>query len=332
MNKRVVSATLFYIRMEYPWEHKRRFNAYSEYFRKHFGERVQKVSVDAGFTCPNRDGTSGTGGCTFCNNEAFNPSYCHPAKSVSLQIEEGIRFHRNRYRRAKKFLVYFQAFSNTYAPLKELKDLYDEALKFPNVAGLVIGTRPDCIDDEKLDYFSRLSKTHYVIIEYGIESCYNRTLERINRGHTFEQSVEALHKTHRAGIKTGAHMIFGLPGETRDEMLEEARILAALPIDNVKFHQLQIIKGTRMADEYKKDPGSFQLFNLDEYIDFIIAFVERIPSQMIIERFTGEVPPEYHAGPNWGSLRNDQVNARIEKRMEELDTWQGRKFPLTNPK
>ncbi|OFX27283.1 MAG: TIGR01212 family radical SAM protein, partial [Bacteroidetes bacterium GWA2_31_9b] len=191
----------------YLWGHNRRFNSYSEYFRQNFGERVQKVTIDAGFTCPNRDGSKGTGGCTYCNNDAFNPSYCKPEKSIKQQIEEGMEFHINRYRRAKNYLAYFQAYSNTYAPLEHLKKIYSEALAIPGVVGLVIGTRPDCIDDEKLEYFKELSKSHYIIIEYGVESCYNKTLERINRGHTFEQSVEAIVKTHQLGIKTGAHFI-----------------------------------------------------------------------------------------------------------------------------
>jgi len=315
--------------MNYPWGHNRRFNSYSEFFKSHFGERVQKVSIDAGFTCPNRDGTLGTGGCTYCNNDAFNPSYCQPGKSVTKQIEEGIEFHKNRYRRANKFLVYFQAYSNTYAPLTKLKTLYDEALKFPNVAGLVIGTRPDCIDDEKLEYLKQLNKTHYVIIEYGIESCNNNTLKRINRQHTFEQSAIAIKKTAAAGIKTGAHIIFGLPGETREEMLNSAHILASLPMNNIKFHQLQIIKGTRMARQYAEDPEHFHLFSLQEYIDFIIKFIEHIPHELIIERFTGEVPPRFHAGSNWGNIRNDQVNILIENRMAELDTWQGKYFTIS---
>ncbi len=227
--------------MTYPWGHNRRFNSYTEYFKKHFGERVQKVTIDAGFTCPNRDGLLARGGCTYCNNDAFNPSYCQPIKSVTQQIEEGVEFHKVRYRRATKYLAYFQAYSNTYAPLEELKKIYDQALSFPGVVGLVIGTRPDCIDDEKLEYFSKLSEQYYIIIEYGIESCYNKTLEFINRQHTFEQSAEAIIKTAEYGINTGAHIIFGLPGESRDKMLQEAKILSELPISNIKFHQLQIV-------------------------------------------------------------------------------------------
>ena len=310
----------------YLWGHNRRFNSYSEYFRQNFGERVQKVTIDAGFTCPNRDGSKGTGGCTYCNNDAFNPSYCKPEKSIKQQIEEGMEFHINRYRRAKNYLAYFQAYSNTYAPLEHLKKIYSEALAIPGVVGLVIGTRPDCIDDEKLEYFKELSKSHYIIIEYGVESCYNKTLERINRGHTFEQSVEAIVKTNQMGIKTGAHFIFGLPGETRDEMMAEAKLISALPLDTIKFHQLQIIKGTAMEKEYNTHPENFIFFELPEYIDFFIKFIEQLNPAIVVERFAGEVPPRFLAGPGWGLIRNDQIMVKFEKRLEELDTWQGRLF------
>ncbi|MCK4288458.1 MAG: TIGR01212 family radical SAM protein [Bacteroidales bacterium] len=311
--------------MKYPWGHSRRFNAYSNYILKEFGERVQKLSIDAGFTCPNRDGTVGTGGCTYCNNNAFNPSYCTPSKSISQQIIEGIEFHQKRYRRANKYLAYFQPFSNTYAPLDKLRNIYNEAIKFPEVIGLVIGTRPDCIDDKKLEFFSELSKKYYVIIEYGIESCYDKTLERVNRGHSFEQSVKAITKTAQKRIKTGAHIIFGLPGETKQEMLDEADILSELPLNNIKFHQLQIIKDTEMAKEYREKPENFNLFSLDEYIDFIITFLERLTPDIVIERFAGEVPPRFLSGPNWGLIRNDQILNLIKKKLYEKNTWQGRK-------
>ncbi len=308
----------------YPWGHNRRYNSYSEYFKKEFGERVQKVSVDAGMTCPNRDGTKGRGGCTYCNNDAFNPSYCSPDKSITQQIEEGIEFHLKRYRRANKYLAYFQTYSNTYAPLSHLKQIYSEALSHPKIIGIVIGTRPDCIDDEKLNYFKFLNKEYYVKVEYGIESCYNRTLERINRGHTFEQSVEAIEKTAALKIKTGGHLIFGLPGESREEMMEEADLLSGLPLHTIKFHQLQIIKNTLMAEEYRKNPAQFNFFSLDEYIGFIIEFIENLNPAFIIERFTGEVPPRFLSGPDWGLFRNDQINAMIEKRLEKMDSWQGK--------
>jgi len=312
--------------MNYPWGHNRRFNAYSNYFKQTFGERVQKVTIDAGFTCPNRDGTKGRGGCTYCNNDAFNPSYCTPDKSVTQQINEGIEFHEKRYRRSNKFLAYFQAYSNTYAPLDKLKIIYDEALSVPGIAGLVIGTRPDCIDEEKLEYFQQLSEKYYIILEYGIESCNNETLKRINRGHTFEEAVEALEKTKKFGIKTGAHFIIGLPGETKEYILSQAKTISSLPLDTIKFHQLQIIKGTAMEKEYIKHPENFTFFELSEYIDFFIRFIERLNPYFVVERFAGEVPPRFLAGPGWGLIRNDQILVRFEKKLKELDTWQGKFF------
>jgi len=292
---------------KFPWGHNRRYNSYSEYFKRTFGTRVQKVTIDAGFTCPNRDGSKSVGGCTYCNNDAFNPSYCQPHKSITQQITEGIEFHKVRYRRAGNYLAYFQAYSNTYGSLEYLESLYNEALAYTGVVGLVIGTRPDCIDEKKLEYFARLAEKHYVIIEYGIESCYNRTLERINRGHTFEESVEAICKTADYGIHTGAHVIFGLQGET---------------------DQLQIINNTRMADEYKENPSVFNLFALEKYIDFIVRFTERLNPGFVIERFTGEAPPRFQAGPTWGNLRSDQVQMMIEQEMEKRGTWQGKFYQI----
>ena len=312
--------------MNYPWGHSKRYNAYPEYFKKRFGERIQKIAIDAGFTCPNRDGSRGTGGCTYCNNDAFNPSYCQPDKSITRQIDEGIEFHLNRYRRAKKYLAYFQPYSNTYASLEHLKKIFTEALNHQSIAGLVIGTRPDCIDDQKLDYFYNLSKKYHITIEYGIESCYNKTLARINRQHTFETSVEAVEKTASLGIMTGAHIIFGLPGESVKEMLEEARILSKLPVHSLKFHQLQIVKDTLMADEWIANPMDFELFTLDGYLDFIVRFIERLSPSIVIERFSGEVPPRFLLAPDWGLVRNDQINQLIENRLIQLNTWQGKKF------
>jgi hypothetical protein len=313
----------------YPWGHQKRYNSYSEYFRRTFGRRIQKVAIDAGFTCPNRDGSKGTGGCTYCNNDAFNPSYCQPQKSITQQITEGIEFHRVRYRRATNYLAYFQAYSNTYAPLSELKKLYDEALAYPGITGLVIGTRPDCIDDEKLEYFSDLSKKHYIINEYGIESCYDRTLAKINREHTFRDSADAIMKTADYGIHTGAHLIFGLPGESEQEMLAEADIISQLPLTTLKLHQLQIFNHTQMALEYKQHPETFKLFSLEGYIDFIVRFVERLNPSIVIERFSGEAPPRFQAGSTWGNLRTDQVLQLIENEMEKRNTWQGK---LSNTK
>jgi uncharacterized protein len=313
-------------KMVFPWGHERRFNAYSNYFRGLYGSRVQKLSIDAGFTCPNRDGSKGIGGCSYCNNDAFNPSYCEPAKSVTQQIEEGISFHMRRYRRADKYLAYFQAFSNTYAPIETLKKLYEEALAYPGVIGLVIGTRPDCVDEEKLQYLKVLSGGYYLALEYGIESCYNKTLKRINRGHTFEDAEKVVRDTAALGINTGAHFILGLPGESREEMLAEADIISGLPLSTVKFHQLQIIRGTMMEQEYREHPEAFKLFTWDEYLDFFIKFLERLNPSIVVERFTGEAPPRFLAGPGWGKKRTDQIVNLIEKRLEEHNTWQGRLY------
>jgi uncharacterized protein len=310
----------------YQWGNERRFNAYSNYFRNIYGARVQKVSIDAGFTCPNRDGTKGTGGCTYCNNEAFNPSYCIPAKTVTQQISEGVGFHKWRYTEAVSYLAYFQAYSNTYAPIAELKRLYEEALRYPGVIGLIIGTRPDCIDDENLEYLSELSTRYYIAVEYGIESCFNKTLERINRGHTFEDAIRAVERTAALGINTGAHFIFGLPGETRKEMLDQASVISGLPLKTIKFHQLQIIKGTVMEEEYRNNPGDFELFAWEEYLDFFISFLERLNPAFVVERFTGEAPPRFLTGMTWGKKRTDQIVNLIEKRLEELNTWQGRLY------
>lgn len=312
--------------MNYPWNHQRRFNAYTNYCQQKFGERIQKLSINAGFSCPNRDGTVGTGGCIYCNNAAFNPSYCSPEKSIKQQINEGIEFHTVRYRRAGKYLAYFQAFSNTYAPLKILKQKYEEALQHPDVIGLVIGTRPDCIDDEKLDYLQELCSNYFISVEYGVESCFNKTLEKINRGHTFEQSVKAISDTSMRNIHTGIHLIFGLPGESAEDMLKEAAIVSKLPVSSIKFHQLQIIKDTPLEAMFHSNPEQFNIFKLHEYIDFIIHFCERLNPAIMIERFTAEVPPAFHVTGGFGLLRTDQILQKIEKRMEERDTWQGKFF------
>ena len=306
-----------------PWENNRRYNSYLDYFKKAYGFRVQKVTLDVGFTCPNRDGSKGFGGCTYCNNDSFNPSYCNPKKSVTQQLDEGVEFHKTRYKRAPHYLAYFQAYSNTYGALEKLKKLYEEALAYPDVVGLAIGTRPDCIDDEKLEYIARLAEEKYVIIEYGIESCYNKTLEKVNRGHTFEETAEAFEKTAHYGIKTGAHVMFGLPGESREEMLAEASILSKLPINNIKFHQLQIIAKTAMASHFAKRPEDFALFTLEEYAAFMVRFVEKLNPNFVIERFAAESPPRYYAGPRW-KARSHAVQELIESKMEAENTWQGK--------
>ena len=285
----------------------RPFNAYAAYCKQRYGERLQKISIDAGFTCPNRDGTAGTGGCTFCDNNAFNPSYCKSAKPIIQQIDEGIEFHIKRYRRAIKYIAYFQPYSNTYASLNHLKILYEQALSHHQIAGLAIGTRPDCIDDEKLDYLRFLSKNHILSLEIGIESCYDETLKRINRGHDFSKTLEALELVKKYDIFCGGHIIFGLPGENIEMMLAEAEILSALPINMLKFHQLQVLRNTAMEKEYELHPDSFHHYTLEAYIEFIIDFLERLSPDIVIERLAGEVPPRYLLNNHWGRIRYDQV-------------------------
>lgn len=312
---------------EFPWGHERRYNTYSDYFKKYFGTRVQKVSLDAGFTCPNRDGSKGFGGCAYCNNESFSPSYLSPKISIGEQIEKGIEFHNKRYRYADKHLAYFQSYSNTYADLDQLKVLFGEALANEHIAGIVVGTRSDCMDADKIAYFAELSKTHYVIIEYGVESCYDRTLEYINRCHDFKSVHDMIIATHNAGIKTGAHLMFGLPGETREEMLAQASMISALPLDTIKFHQLQIIKGTRFEVDYRRDPALFNLFEPAEYAEFIIDFLELLNPSIVVERLASEAPPSIKIAPAWENMRNYQFIQLVERRMSERNTWQGRLFP-----
>jgi len=223
-------------------------------------------------------------------------------------------------------LAYFQAYSNTHAPLQQLKEIYSQALSHPKVIGLVIGTRPDCVDAEKLDYFKELSEKYYISIEYGIESCYNKSLEVINRCHTFEDSIWAIDETSKRGINTGAHLIFGLPGESREEMLAEAEIVSKLPLSSIKFHQLQIVKGTLMEQQYLANPNMFSLFGMEEYLNFIVDFLERLNPDFVVERFTSEAPPWFLVVPGWGKLRTDQLLHLIETKLESRNTWQGRMF------
>jgi len=306
------------------WGHQRRYNDFPTFFRRKFNERVQKISIDAGFTCPNRDGNRGTGGCTYCNNKTFKPTYCNLENSVSSQLEKGVAFFRKRYD-SIKFLAYFQAYSNTYAPIEDLRKLYEEALAYPGVIGLVIATRNDCLDNEVLDYLQAISEKYYVMVELGIESVQDDTLKAINRGHTWEESVRALEETSKRGIHNCAHMILGLPGESRDDLLQQADIISRLPIENLKLHQLQIHKGTVMAKQYADTPGMFHLFSVDEYQELVVDYLERLNPEIIVERFVSSAPPDMLIAPRWG-LKNFEFVAKVEKCLEERNTWQGRLF------
>ena len=310
------------------WGDTRRFNSYSRYFREVMGTRVQKVAINAGFTCPNRDGSAGMGGCTFCNNEAFTPSYCQPSKSITQQIDEGIEFHARRYRKAEKYLAYFQSFSNTYAPIEELRRIYGEALAHPLTAGIVVGTRPDCVDDAKLDWFAELARDRYVAIEYGIESTCDETLLAINRGHDFAVARRAVEMTAMRGLHVGAHFILGFPGETDEMLLAQADTINSLPLTTVKFHQLQIFKNTAMAAEYERAPERFAFKSMEEYIDFFIKILRRLRPSLVVERFAGEAPPRHRVGRDWGLVRNEELAARLDRRLVELDVRQGDLYPI----
>ncbi len=304
------------------------YREFPELLADNFSFKVQKISVNAGFTCPNRDGSKGYGGCTYCNNQSFSPGYGKPKKTIAQQMNDGIDFFAYKYPEMK-YLAYFQSYTNTYDPIEKLIEKYEEALALPNVVGLIVGTRPDCMPDELLDYFEELSKRTFVIIEYGVESTLNKTLDKINRLHSWEESVEAIIKTANRGLMVGAHMILGLPGETYDDYINHAHKLSELPITTLKLHQLQIIRGTVMAKEYKEDPQSFHIFESDEYIDLCIDFAEQLRPDIYIERFASQSPKQLLIAPDWG-LKNYELTAKIIKRFAERDTWQGKNYKKEN--
>ena len=295
------------------------YNDYGTWIRRQFPYRVQKISIDAGFTCPNRDGRISTGGCIYCDNRTFNPSYCQRRHSVTQQLEEGKRFFAHKYP-DMKYLAYFQAFTNTYAPLDHLKALYAEALQVEDIVGIVIGTRPDCVSDELLDYLAELNQRTFVLVEYGVESTNNDTLLRINRGHTFEQSADAIQRTHQRGLLTGAHIILGLPGEDADESLRQASVISSLPIDILKIHQMQIIRGTRLATEYEQQP--FHIYTVDEYIQLIAGYIQRLRPDMILERFVSQSPKELLIAPHWG-LKNYEFTNLLVNYLKQHKIFQG---------
>lgn len=301
-----------------------RYNDFAGFLAGEFPFKVQKISVNAGFTCPNRDGTKGFGGCTYCNNQTFNPAYCRDDRSVTMQLEEGKRFFARKYPQMK-YLAYFQAYTNTYGELELLKRMYEEALAVEGVVGLVIGTRPDCMPDSLLDYLEEVNRRTFLLVEYGIESADDRTLERINRGHSFACTEDAVRRTAARGIRTGGHVILGLPGESREDLITQAERLSELPLTTLKMHQLQLIRGTRMAHEYALHPEEFHLFSADEYIDLVIDYVEHLRPDLILERFVSQSPRELLIAPDWG-LKNHEFTDRVKKRMKERDAWQGKAY------
>lgn len=305
-------------------EHTFLYNDFNSFLKKHFKEKVQKISLNAGFSCPNRDGSVGYGGCTYCNNQTFNPEYCHTDKSITQQLEEGKVFFSKKYPEMK-YLAYFQAYTNTYGQLESLKKKYEEALSVKDVEGLVIGTRPDCMPDALLEYLSELNRKTFLLVEYGVESINNQTLQRINRGHSFETARETIEKTAKAGIMTGAHIILGLPGEEHDELIKQTEIISQLPLTTLKLHQLQLIKGTRMADEYQKHPEQFHLYTADEYIELVIDYIEKLRPDIILDRFISQSPHHLLIAPDWG-VKNYEFTDKMKKRMWERNTYQGKLY------
>ncbi|REE83682.1 hypothetical protein BX611_0976 [Lutibacter oceani] len=303
----------------------KRYNDYGSFIKLHFGERVQKIALDIGFSCPNRDGSKGYGGCTYCNNNTFNPDYCKPQKSIQKQLEEGILFFSKK-KKYTKFLAYFQAYTNTYSDFESLKKMYEEALNVKGIVGLVIGTRPDCISEKIINYLDELSKTYFISLEFGVESTNEKTLLTVNRCHTFEETKATLEKCKNKGFHIGAHLIIGLPGENKKDLLNHALEISKLPIDTLKLHHLQIVKNSVMAVQYSRNPESFKLFTSEKYIAFISEFITHLRPDIIIERFISEAPKDLLIAPKWGNLKNFEIVAKIDKNLAAKNLWQGKKF------
>lgn len=308
----------------YPWGDELPYNSAAERLKERFGGRVQKLSLSAGFSCPNRDGRVGTGGCTFCNNEAFVPFYTHHI-DIDTQIGEGLGFLRERYPRSARFVAYFQAYTNTYGDFEEIAALYSRVLSHPEIGGIVVGTRPDCVDERMLDFFAGLAKDHFVSVEYGVESVYDDVLLRVNRGHDYAAAVRAIGMSAERGLHTGAHFMFGLTDPQREA--DSVSRINALPLSSVKFHQLQIIRSTALEKEWEQGMGEFHLFGREEYEEFIIGVLERLRPDLPVERFISETPPRYRRAPDWGlQWRVPEVRREIVAKMKSSGRWQGRVF------
>ncbi|MEN8123513.1 MAG: TIGR01212 family radical SAM protein [Bacteroidota bacterium] len=305
----------------------KRYLDYSTFIRSNFGQRVQKISLDIGFSCPNRDGSKGYGGCTYCNNNTFNPDYCEPSINIKQQLKEGISQFSKKYK-TQQYLAYFQAYTNTYSDFESLKKIYEEALSVPNIIGLVIGTRPDCISEEIIDYLSFLSKKYFISLEFGVESTLNKTLLQVNRCHSYEDTIEAYEQCKDKGFSLGAHLILGLPGESKQELLNHATTISKLPINTLKLHHLQIVKHSVMATQYKRNSEQFDLFSSENYIEFITDFISLLRPDIIIERFISEAPLDLLIAPKWNGLKNFEIVAKIDKKLIEKDMWQGKFYNI----
>lgn len=306
----------------FPWGDERRYNSYSHYGKTHFGGRIQKLPVDAGFSCPNRE-TRTQGGCTYCANAAFSPAYLSDSEEIVSQLERGKRFFQRRYPSNNGYFAYFQAYTNTFAPVPVLREKYEAALTVSGVKGLIVSTRPDCLSDAVLDYLAELGHRTELCVEIGVESFHDETLEHIHRGHTVECTFEAFRKLHERGLHTCAHLIFGLPGETPAQWLEDVLLLNQLQPTFVKFHQLQIFKDTAIEVEYRSFPERFHPLAADEYVAFLCDYVEWLSPEIAVERFSAETPPRFLSVSPWHLLRHDALVKKVENELACRNTWQG---------
>lgn len=307
----------------FPWGDERRFNSYSRFCKMHYGGRIQKLPVDAGVSCPNRTSRS-EGGCTYCANTAFSPSYLSENKDIAAQLDRGRDFFHRRYPSNNGYFAYFQAYTNTFASVHTLHEKFEAALAVPDVKGLVVSTRPDCLPETVLNYLAELNSRTVLCVEIGVESFHNETLEHIHRGHTVKCAFEAFRRLRERGIPVCAHLIFGLPGETPAQWIEDVPKLNALQPQFVKFHQLQIFKNTTMAAEYAQCPEQFHAFTAEEYVRFMVDYLEKMSPEIVVERFSAEVPPRYLAVSRWNLLRHDALLRKIESELAFRDTFQGK--------
>ena len=300
------------------------YNDFGDFLKRHFSGKVQKISINAGFTCPNRDGSKGIGGCTYCNNNTFNPAYCKPTKSVAEQLEEGKAFFARKYP-SMKFLAYFQAYTNTYGEMEHLKVLYEEALAVEDVVGIIIGTRPDCVPNELLDYLQQLSQNHFVFIEYGAETANNTTLATLNRGHTWQDTADAVNRTVARGLECGLHLILGLPGETEEDILNTINEASSLPITTLKLHQLQLIRGTKLARQVQSGELSNIEYTPQSYIELGGKVIEHTRPDIFIERFVSQSPADLLIYPKWG-LKNYEFTNLLNNHLKATQTIQGSRY------
>ena len=303
-----------------------RYYAFGRFLRERFGYKVFRVTIDAGFTCPNVDGSVAVGGCVYCDNRSFSPNRRLPRSSVRDQVSRGVAILQKRYR-AKHFLAYFQAATNTYAPVEKLRRLYDEALEHPQVVGLAIGTRPDCVPDAVLDLIQEYARERYVCLELGLQTIHDRSLDWMNRGHHLDVFLDAVARCQGRGLDLCAHVILGLPGESPADMLATADTLAALPVQAVKIHNLHVVHDTPLAEMYER--GEIRLMERDEYVQVVCDFLERLPPGMVIQRLSGDAPPDYLVAPLW-CLDKPALLDAIRAELDRRDTWQGFRYAVAN--